>query len=1099
VQNRPGLFTGSGIPMRFADLDGTMIDCYQATTQMTDESGQSYPFTPNALLDKALGPEGWYGAFVANLHFDYVPHPSSDAVVASALQRGVPVVSALQMLTWLDGRNGSSFRSLGWSTNELSFQITRAPGSRNLRGMVPRVSTAGTLGLLTRGGAAIPYTIQTIKGVDYAFFSADSGAYVASYAPDTTPPVISSISASPLSNGDETIAWSTNEPASSRVDYGTTPSLGTTVSAAELVTVHSLALTGLAPGSTYYYRVTSADAASNSTTAPATASPPLTFESLPPQCQHDDSDAEFSAGTTTGTYVSHIDDGEVILAPALATEFSGTNLPATLGSFPWVAGGTTTVSGGQLTVDGTRVNAIGAGFGPGRSLEFAATFSPTPFQHAGFGGGNDTAPNEIFNTSPWAMFSTGSSGTQLLARTWDGGTMNDVAISSSLIGTPHRYRIDWNATTVDFYVDGALVSTHTVTLPGTMRPALSDLDAGGGVLTVDWMHLGPYAGTGTYESRVLDGGSPPSWGAMSWTADMPAGTSLDMSVRSGGTPTPDGTWTAYAAVPFSGTVITGASRYLQYKAALTSNGGLATPALLDLVFSCNSGPDVTPPIISNLQITPAPNGTEATVSWSTNELANSRVDYGPTPALGITVTNAVFAPTHSIVLSGLLPGRTYYVRATSADAATNSTTQPAPPAAPLTFVTLPPVCFMDDTDLDFAAGTLNGTSVARVDDGEVILAPALSAGFEGSALPSTFGGFPWSAGGTSTVANGVLTIDGSRVNSLGTGFLSGRSLEFVATFAATPFQHVGFGGGSDNPPDEIFNTSPWAMFSTGGTATGLLARTWDGTTFNDQAVAGSLLGTPHRYRIDWNTNSVDFYVDGGLVSSHTITLPGTMRPAASDFNLGGPVLTVDWMRLSPYTTPGTFESRVFDGTAVVYWENASWTTELPAGTSVSIATRTGDTPVPDGTWTAYIPVAGSGASVGRASRFIQYRAVLTATNPNVTPALRDFGVTCRFGTLAAEGPTAPNRTGLAAARPMPFRDRTTLECSMAHDGPLSLVIYGVDGRRIRSLATGARQAGVHRFQWDGRDDDGRELAAGIYYARMVTADGRFNRTLVRVR
>ena len=45
VQNRPGFMTGSGMPMRFADTDGTMIDIYQAATQMTDESGQSYPFT----------------------------------------------------------------------------------------------------------------------------------------------------------------------------------------------------------------------------------------------------------------------------------------------------------------------------------------------------------------------------------------------------------------------------------------------------------------------------------------------------------------------------------------------------------------------------------------------------------------------------------------------------------------------------------------------------------------------------------------------------------------------------------------------------------------------------------------------------------------------------------------------------------------------------------------------------------------------------------------------------------------------------------------------------------------------------------------------
>ena len=37
---------------------------------MTDESEQSYPFTPNTLLDSALGPQGYYGAFTANMHTD---------------------------------------------------------------------------------------------------------------------------------------------------------------------------------------------------------------------------------------------------------------------------------------------------------------------------------------------------------------------------------------------------------------------------------------------------------------------------------------------------------------------------------------------------------------------------------------------------------------------------------------------------------------------------------------------------------------------------------------------------------------------------------------------------------------------------------------------------------------------------------------------------------------------------------------------------------------------------------------------------------------------------------------------------------------------
>ena len=93
VLNRPGFFTGSAMPMRFADLDGTLIDVYNAATQMTDESGQQYPYTIDTLIDRALGAEGYYGAFTINAHTDLAQIPESDAVVTSALSRGVPIVS----------------------------------------------------------------------------------------------------------------------------------------------------------------------------------------------------------------------------------------------------------------------------------------------------------------------------------------------------------------------------------------------------------------------------------------------------------------------------------------------------------------------------------------------------------------------------------------------------------------------------------------------------------------------------------------------------------------------------------------------------------------------------------------------------------------------------------------------------------------------------------------------------------------------------------------------------------------------------------------------------------------------------------------------
>ena len=281
VQNRPGLFTGSGMPMRFADLDGSLIDVYQAATQMTDESEQTYPFNAEVLLDNALGSKGYYGTFVANMHTDKVESPEADAIVAAAQARGVPVISARQLLTWLDNRNQSSFGSIEWSGNHLSFTISPAAGADGLRAMVPVESAIGALDAIEREGTPVATTTRTIKGVEYAFFDATAGSYTASYI-DEQLPEISNVQVQAENDGTATVTWDTSEPASSRVDYGTSSgSLPFSQSDPEPVTSHSVQISGLEPNATYYFRVTSADGEANSVTEPEPLLSPGAFSTPP--------------------------------------------------------------------------------------------------------------------------------------------------------------------------------------------------------------------------------------------------------------------------------------------------------------------------------------------------------------------------------------------------------------------------------------------------------------------------------------------------------------------------------------------------------------------------------------------------------------------------------------------------------------------------------------------------------------------------------------------------------------------------------------------------------------------------------------------------
>ena len=123
---------------------------------MTDESGQTYPSTAIALMDRALGSEGYYGAFVANIHTDGSSEAIDAAIVDAAQARDVPVVTAQQLLTWTDGRNASSFGNLQWnaSSGELTFTVDVASGARGLEAMVPHPA-GGTLLSLTGPNGAI--------------------------------------------------------------------------------------------------------------------------------------------------------------------------------------------------------------------------------------------------------------------------------------------------------------------------------------------------------------------------------------------------------------------------------------------------------------------------------------------------------------------------------------------------------------------------------------------------------------------------------------------------------------------------------------------------------------------------------------------------------------------------------------------------------------------------------------------------------------------------------------------------------------------------------------------------------------------------------
>ncbi len=85
-------------------------------------------------------------------------------------------------------------------------------------------------------------------------------------------------------------------------------------------------------------------------------------------------------------------------------------------------------------------------------------------------------------------------------------------------------------------------------------------------------------------------------------------------------------------------------------------------------------------------------------------------------------------------------------------------------------------------------------------------------------------------------------------------------------------------------------------------------------------------------------------------------------------------------------------------------------------------------------------------------------------------------------------PETPAVTALTGAYPNPFNPRVMISFSLAKAGHATLDIYDISGRRLRTLLDGQQEAGAHELEWNGRNDDGRRLASGVYFLRFEAGD-----------
>ena len=76
-----------------------------------------------------------------------------------------------------------------------------------------------------------------------------------------------------------------------------------------------------------------------------------------------------------------------------------------------------------------------------------------------------------------------------------------------------------------------------------------------------------------------------------------------------------------------------------------------------------------------------------------------------------------------------------------------------------------------------------------------------------------------------------------------------------------------------------------------------------------------------------------------------------------------------------------------------------------------------------------------------------------------------------------------------AAQPNPLNPETVLSFTTTQRGPVTVRVFDISGRLVKTLQDGTLPAGFNSIRWDGSADNGTHVATGVYFVKMISPDG----------
>jgi len=193
-----GHFTGSGLPMRFANDDGRILNIYQQVTQVGDEYFVEVPWNSEG----SLGPEqgiaiysqflqssldGKFAAVMVNYHADPYDLESDwrqramdlmSGTLSLASQKGIPIWNAQRWLNFTTQRQKARFDAMRWQDGMLDFDLSVAGTQPDgLTVLIPLQNNGNSLRQVQADGESVIFNTWKVGSVDYGLVCLDPGSH----------------------------------------------------------------------------------------------------------------------------------------------------------------------------------------------------------------------------------------------------------------------------------------------------------------------------------------------------------------------------------------------------------------------------------------------------------------------------------------------------------------------------------------------------------------------------------------------------------------------------------------------------------------------------------------------------------------------------------------------------------------------------------------------------------------------------------------------------------------------------------------------------------------------------------------------------------